>query len=58
MSNEIDKELFGQIFGDLLETLANHLIYTTNKEENQITFKNINTNKKKVREQEKTTLCD
>ena len=54
----LTKELFGQIFGDLLATLANQLINTTNKQENQINFKNINANKKKVQEQEKTTLCD
>ena len=32
MSNEIDKKLFEQIFGHTLETLANKLINTTNKE--------------------------
>ena len=31
MSNYIDKKLFEQIFGDTLETLANKLINTTNK---------------------------
>ena len=36
MSNEIDKKLFEQIFGHTLETLANKLINTTNKKENQI----------------------
>ena len=49
----IDKKLFEQIFGDTLETLANKLINTTNKGENQIIFKNINANKKKLYEQEK-----
>ena len=47
MSNEIDKKLFQQIFGHTLETLANKLINTTNKEENQIIVKNINENKEK-----------
>ena len=41
MSNEIDKKLFKQIFGHTLETLANKLINTINKEENQIIVKNI-----------------
>ena len=36
MSNDIDKNIFEQIFGDTLEKLANKLINTTNKEENQI----------------------
>ena len=54
MSNDIDKKLFEQIFGDTLEKLANKLINTTNKEENQIIVKNINANKKRLHEQEKT----
>ena len=41
MSNEIDKKLSEQIFGHALETLANKLINTTNKEENQIIVRNI-----------------
>ena len=45
MSNEIDENLFEQIFGHTLETLANKLINTTNKEENQIIVKNIDKNK-------------
>ena len=48
MSNEIDKNLFKQIFGHTLETLANKLIDITNKEENQIIVKNINKNKDKL----------
>ena len=52
MSNEIDKKLFEQIFGHTLETLANKLINTTNKEENQIIVKNINKNKNKLYEQQ------
>ena len=48
MSNEIDKKLFEQIFGRALETLANKLINTTNKEENQIIVKNISKNKDKL----------
>ena len=41
MSNEIDKKLFEQIFGHTLIKLADKLINTTNKEENQIIVKNI-----------------
>ena len=48
MSNEIDKKLFEQIFGHTLIKLADKLINTTNKEENQIIVKNINENKKKT----------
>ena len=39
--NIIDKKLFEQIFGHTLIKLANKLINTTNKEENQIIIKNI-----------------
>ena len=55
MSNEIDKKLFEQIFGHTLIKLADKLINTTDKKENQIIVKNINANKKKVNKQEKTT---
>ena len=41
MSNEIDKKLSQQIFGHILINLADKLINTTNKEENQIIVKNI-----------------
>ena len=47
MSNEIDKKLFKQIFGHTLIKLANKLINTTNKEENQIIVKNIEKSKDK-----------
>ena len=47
MSNETDN-LFEQIFDHTLETLANKLINTTNKEENQIIVKNIEKNKNKL----------
>ena len=56
MSNEIDEELFEHIFGHTLETLANKLINTTNKEENQIIVKNINENKKKFMNKKKRCL--
>ena len=56
LSNIIDKKLFKQIFGHTFETLANKLINTTNKEENQIIVNNINKNKEKVYKQKKETL--
>ena len=40
-------KLFKHIFGHAFETLANKLINTTNKEENQIIVNNINKNKEK-----------
>ena len=48
MSNDIDEKFFKQIFGHALETLVNKLINTTNKEEKQITVKNINENRDKI----------
>ena len=48
MANEIDKNIFKQIFGHTLETLANKLINITNKWENRIIVKNINKNKDKL----------
>ena len=45
MANIIDETLFEQIFGHKFETLANKLINTTNKEENQLIVKNIDKNK-------------
>ena len=50
MSNEIDEKLFEQIFGHTLIKLADKLINTTNKEENQIIVKNIGKNKNKPSE--------
>ena len=54
MSNEIDKKLFKQIFGNTLEALANKLTDTTNKEKNQKIVKNINKNKEKLYEEDET----
>ena len=54
LSNIIDKNLFKQIFGHTFETLANKLINTTNKEENQIIVRNINENKEKLYEKDET----
>ena len=48
LSNEIDEKLFEQIFGHTLIKLADKLINTTNKEENQIIVKNIEKNKDKI----------
>ena len=48
MPNGIDKKLFKQMFGHTLETLADKLINTTNKEENQIIINNINKNTDKL----------
>ena len=47
LSNEIDEDLFKQIFDHKFETLANKLINTINKEENQIIVKIIEKNKDK-----------
>ena len=58
LSNEINEELFKQIHGHTLETLANKLINTTNKEENQIIVKNINKNRDKLYKQQRGWLCD
>ena len=41
MSTEIDEKLFEQIFGHKLIKLADKLINTTDKKENQIIIKNI-----------------
>ena len=54
LSNIIDKKLLKQIFGHAFETLANKLINTTNKEENQIIVNNINKNKEKPYEEDGT----
>ena len=52
MSNEIDEKLFEQIFGHTLIKLADKLINTTNKEENQIIVNNIKENKEKLYKQD------
>ena len=53
LSNETDENLFEQICGLTLETLANKLINTTKKEENQIIVKNIEKNKDQLFKEEK-----
>ena len=55
MSNIIDEKIFKQIFGHTFETLANKLINTTNKEENQIIVNNIKENKEKLYEECETS---
>ena len=48
MSNDIDEKLFEQISGHALIKLADKLINTTNKKENQIIVKNIEKSKDKL----------
>ena len=55
LSNVFDEKLFKQIFGHTFETLANKLINTTNKEENQIIVNNIEKNKDRLHEEEETS---
>ena len=52
LSNKIDENLLGQIFDHKFETLANKLINTTNKKENQIIVNNIKKNKDKLYEKD------
>ena len=52
LSNIIDEKLFGQIFGHTFETLANKLINTRNKEENEIIVNNIKKKKDKLFEKD------
>ena len=59
LSNIIDEKLLKQIFDHKFETLANKLINTTNKEENQIIVNNIKENKEKLyKEYEMSGLYD
>ena len=46
--NDIDEKLFEKIFGHIFIKLADKLINTTHKEENQIIIKNIEKNKDKL----------
>ena len=55
LSNIIDKKIFKPIFGHTFETLANKLINTTNKQENQIIANNINENKEKLSDEDETS---
>ena len=53
MSNEIEEKLFEQILGHTLIKLADKLINTRSKEENQIIVKNIDKNNDKLFKEEK-----
>ena len=48
LSNDIDENLFEKIFGNKLIKLADKLINTANKEQNQITVQNIEKNEDKI----------
>ena len=50
--------LFRKIFGHTLIKLADNLINATDQEKNQIIIRNINANRKKLNEQEKTSPYD
>ena len=52
MSNETDEKLFEQIFSHTLIKLADKLINTINKEQNQTIAKNINKNRDKLLERD------
>ena len=58
LSNIIEKKIFKQIYGHTLETLANKLINTTNREENQITVNNINEKKNFTKKMKQVFLYD
>ena len=48
ISNDIEENLFEEVFGHTLVTLANKLINSTNKEENQTIVNDIEKNKDKL----------
>ena len=58
MPNEIDEDLFEQIFDHKFETLTDKLINTTNKEENQIIINSINKNIDKLHEMDDDEWVD
>ena len=53
-----DKELFAKIFGYTFEALANKLINSTNKEENQMIVEKFKENKEKLYEKDETSPFD
>ena len=55
LSNIIFEKIIKRIFAHAFETLANKLINTTNKEENQIIINNINEDKDKLHEEDETS---
>ena len=50
--NDVDKKLFKEIFGHTYVALADKLLNTTSKEENQIFINDIKKNKDKIYEQD------
>ena len=56
--NIINEKLFEQIFGHTLIKLANKVINTTNKEENQIIINSINKNIDKLHEMDDDEWVD
>ena len=52
LSEDLYKKLFEEIFGHTFVTLANKLINTTSKEENQMLINDIKKNNDKIYEQE------
>ena len=58
MPNEIDEDLFEQIFDHKFETLTDKLINTTKKEENQIIINSINKNIDKLHEMDDDEWVD
>ena len=55
LSNIIFEKIIKRIFAHAFETLANKLINTTNKEENQIIINNINEDKDRLHEEDETS---
>ena len=55
MLNITDEKLFEQIFSHTFVTLANKLINTTKKEENQIIINDVKKNKDKLYEEDETS---
>ena len=51
LSNDLDGMLFEEIFGHRFVTLANKLINTTSKEENQVLINDIEKNRDKIYKQ-------
>ena len=52
ISNDVDKQLLEKIFGHTYVALADKLLNTTSKEENQIFINDIKKNKDKIYEQD------
>ena len=52
ISNDVDEQLFEEIFGHKYVALADKLLNTTSKEENQIFINDIKKNKDKIYEQD------